>query len=311
MDKLVMNPILGKELRSRMRSWKLPLLISIYLSLLSLIALAYYWLQSKALAYDGFNPDIGPQIYVLLATFQLLLLAFVVPALTAGVINGEKERQTFDLLLCTRLSAASIVLNKLLASVSLVILLIISSLPVFSIVYFYGGVLMTDIGRVFLIYLATAITLGVIGIFCSSFFKRTQISMVVSYLIVFFLIIGTLIIAMFMRSLGDNEGIRSYTMPFITYFNPLMALFSIFPGQGPGMDILYNIIGQGRGATMMVAGNGMALWKYNFIADGVIAVLLLLITIISIDPVGRFQWLRRLRQKKETGDITHDLSAAQ
>jgi ABC-type transport system involved in multi-copper enzyme maturation permease subunit len=103
MKSLVMNPILSKELRSRMRSFKLPLLISVYLSLLSLIALAYYWMQSRSLAYDGFNPDIGPQIYVLLATFQLLLLAFVAPALTAGVINGERERQTFDLLLCTRL----------------------------------------------------------------------------------------------------------------------------------------------------------------------------------------------------------------
>jgi ABC-type transport system involved in multi-copper enzyme maturation permease subunit len=258
MKSLVMNPILSKELRSRMRSFKLPLLISVYLSLLSLIALAYYWMQSRSLAYDGFNPDIGPQIYVLLATFQLLLLAFVAPALTAGVINGERERQTFDLLLCTRLSPASIVLNKLLASISLVVLLIISSLPVFGIVYFYGGVLMSDIGRVFLIYLATAVTLGVIGIFCSSFFKRTQISMVVSYLAVFFLIVGTLIIAVFMRSLGENQGINPDSIPFITYFNPLMALYSIFPSQGPGMDIIYSIIGRGQSLNMMVASNGMA-----------------------------------------------------
>jgi hypothetical protein len=164
---------------------------------------------------------------------------------------------------------------------------------------------------VFLIYLATAVTLGVIGIFCSSFFKRTQISMVVSYLAVFFLIVGTLIIAVFMRSLGENQGINPDSIPFITYFNPLMALYSIFPSQGPGMDIIYSIIGRGQSSNMMVASNGMALWKYNFIADGVLIVMLLVITIISLDPVGRFQWLRRLRQKKEIGDMTHDLPAAQ
>ena len=306
-----MNPILSKELRSRMRSFKLPLLISIYLGLLGLIALAYYWSQSQTLASDGFNPDIGPQIYVLLATFQLLLLAFVAPALTAGVINGEKERQTFDLLLCTRLSSASIVLNKLLASISLIILLIISSLPVFSIVYFYGGVLMVDIGRVFLIYLTTAITLGVIGLFCSSIFKRTQISVAVSYIIVFFLLIGTLIIAIFMQSMGNSRGMAPNSIPFIAYFNPLVALYSIFPSQGPGMDIFNNLIAQGRGAVMLQSNNGLALWKYNFIVDGVIVVVLLLITIIRIDPVGRFQWFRRLRSNKRSGDIANDLPAAE
>jgi len=308
--KMVMNPILGKELRSRMRSYKMPLLISIYLGLLGAIALAYSWLQSQNLAADGFNPDVGPQMYVLLATLQLLLLAFVAPALTAGVINGEKERQTFDLLICTRLSATSIVLNKLLASIGLIILLIIATLPVFSIVYFYGGVLMSDIGKVFLIYLVTAVTLGVIGLFCSSLFKRTQISMVVSYLIVFLLLVGTLIIAIFMRSAGNSQGMVSDSLPFVAYLNPLIALYSIFPSQGPGMSFIYEIMNQG-GPAFSLANKGVALWKYNFLCNAVIIIVLLAITIIRIDPVGRFQWFRRRFTNKKGQEIKHDLPAAE
>jgi len=310
-EKMVMNPILSKELRSRMRTYKLPLLITIYLGLLGGIALAYSWLQSQTLAADGFNPDVGPQLYVLLATLQLLLLAFVAPALTAGVINGEKERQTFDLLICTRLSSTSIVLNKLLASIAIIILLIIASLPVFSIVYFYGGVLLSDIGKVFLIYLVTAVTLGVVGLFCSSLFKRTQISVVVSYLIVFLILVGTLILAVFMRSAGLRNGMMmNDNLPFVSYLNPLMALYSIFPSQGPGMSFLYGILSEG-GPIFALTGDGLALWQYNFICDAVIIVVLLVITIIRTDPVGRFQWLRRLFAGKKTGAINNELPAAE
>jgi len=308
--KMVMNPILSKELRTRMRTYKLPLLIGIYLGLLGAIALAYSWLQAQGLAADGFNPDVGPQMYVLLATLQLLLLAFVAPALTAGVINGEKERQTFDLLICTRLSATSIVLNKLLASVALIILLIIATLPVFSIVYFYGGVLLSDIGKVFLIYLVTALTLGVIGLFCSSLFKRTQISMVVSYLIVFLLLIGTMIITVFMRSAGNQQGLYTDHLPMVAYLNPLFALYSIFPSQGPGMSLIYNIINQG-GPAFSLTSQGVALWKYNFICDAVIIVVLLAITIFRTDPVGRFPWFKRLFINKKGSEMQHEIPAAE
>ena len=41
------------------------------------------------------------------------------------------------------------------------------------------------------------------------------------------------------------------SIPFIAYFNPLVALYSIFPSQGPGMDIFNNLIAQGRGAVML------------------------------------------------------------
>ena len=117
MKRLVLNPVLDKEFRSRMRTWKSPLLISLYLGTLALITLGYYWTQQQRVYYSGFGPDVGPQIYVTLTIFQLMLVSFVTPAFTAGVISGEREKQTLDLLICTRLSATSIILNKLIASI--------------------------------------------------------------------------------------------------------------------------------------------------------------------------------------------------
>ncbi|MGI6412769.1 MAG: ABC transporter permease [Syntrophomonadaceae bacterium] len=289
MRRPVLNPILGKEFRSRMRNWKSPLIISLYLSALGLTALGYYWIEYNNFYYAGFGPDVGPQIYVVLAVFQLLLVSFVTPAFTAGVINGERERQTFDLLICTTLSSSSIVLNKLLASISYILLLIFASLPVFGIVYLFGGVLLSEIARVFGVYLMTALTFGAIGIFCSAVFKRTQISMVVSYITVLFFYIGTLAVAVFVQSITISMGYyQEDLMPFFCYLNPLVALYSIFPGYGS-----YSILNRFFGGLVyggMASGitDGMlAPWVYNCILDGILIIVLLGITILIIDPAGR------------------------
>ncbi|MEN6351570.1 MAG: ABC transporter permease [Syntrophomonas sp.] len=287
---MLLNPILEKELRSRMRSWKSSLVISLYLGLLGIIILGYYWMEQKNDWYNGFGPDVGPQIFILLAIVQLLLLSLVTPALTAGVINGERERQTFDLLICTRLSAASIVLHKFLASIGFTVLLIIASLPVFGIVYFFGGVLFSDIGQVFLVYIVTAVTFGVIGIFCSVLFKRTQISMVVSYLAVLFFLLGTLILALFVRGI-QTQAYPVSAASYISSLSPLVALMSIFPNQSQGISFFNNFLN----ISPTIAGTAKALipWKLNFIINGIVSLLLLFITIIMVDPVGRFSWLRR------------------
>lgn len=297
MKAFVLNPILGKEYRSRMRTWKSPLIISLYLGILGLITLGYYWVQQKNIFYTGFGPDVGPRIYVMLTYFQLLLISFVTPALTAGAINGERERQTFDLLVCTRLSAASIVLNKLLASLGYIILLIIASLPVFGIVYFFGGVLLSDIGRVFLVYLVTAVTFGVVGIFCSTLFKRTQISMVVSYLVILFLLIGTVVLTAFIQGV-QSSPYQSGAAAFVSYLNPMIALSSIFPNQGQNIGFINDILRMGVAMPNTSINQTLSPWAYNFIFNGVLAVILLVVAIIRIDPVGRFSWLRRLGSRK-------------
>lgn len=303
MKSIVLNPIIAKEFRLRMRSWKSPLLISIYLGILALIALACYWIRERNIFYSGFGPDVGPQIFVTLAIFQLLLISFVTPALTAAVINGERERQTFDLLICTPLSAVSIILNKLLASITYVLLLLISSLPVFGIVFLFGGVLFSDIVWLFLIYIMTALTFAVIGIFCSTIFKRTQLSMVVSYVMVFFFLLGIPLISIFIQQ-THPQSYMSGSVPLVAYLNPVMALISLFPAQAPGMGILNSLMYTGGYPKHIgiYAGSKeiLAPWQYNFIFDGAIIIILLIITIFLIDPVGRLSWLRRLRYKEES-----------
>ncbi|MGI5912110.1 MAG: ABC transporter permease [Syntrophomonadaceae bacterium] len=293
MKRIVMNPVLDKELRSRMRTWKSPLLISLYMGALALITLGYYWTQQHRAYYSGFGPEVGPQIYVTLTIFQLMLVAFITPAFTAGVISGEREKQTLDLLICTRLSAASIILNKLLSSIAYILLLIVASLPFFAVVFFFGGILLSEIFQVFTVYLMTALTFGAIGVFCSTIFRKTQVSVVVTYVIVFFFLAGNAAIAAFLSQVYPNfDG-----LPFITYLNPVVALYSTFPSSfGQGMSIFFGISSSrmGVGTTAL----GLEPWQYNFIGDAIIILLFLVLAIIILDPVARFSRIKRLRIKK-------------
>src|SRR5207244_3715494 len=83
---------------------------------------------------------IGLYLYNLLAVIQLFLVMFITPAFTATAINGEKERQTYDLLICSRLSPFSLAAGKLAAGLAHALLLIAASIPIFSLVFFFGGI---------------------------------------------------------------------------------------------------------------------------------------------------------------------------
>ena len=74
---------------------------------------------------------------MVLSVLQLALIVFITPGLTAGVISSERERQTLNMLLTTTQSSTSIIIGKLVSSVAYLLLLMIASLPLYSIVFLY------------------------------------------------------------------------------------------------------------------------------------------------------------------------------
>ena len=113
----------------------------------------------------GSAPAMGHQLFVVLSQFQLLLVVFIVPGLTGAAV-GERDRQTLDLMLSTQVSSLWIVLGKLLASLSYVFLLMLAALPLFSLVFLFGGVSPGQVVLAFAISLVSALTLGTIA--CAS-----------------------------------------------------------------------------------------------------------------------------------------------
>ena len=66
--------------------------------------------QTRDLSFD---PSAMVWLYVVLAAVQMGLVLLTAPAVAAGSISGERERQTLDLLLVTKMSPLSIVLMYL------------------------------------------------------------------------------------------------------------------------------------------------------------------------------------------------------
>lgn len=232
---MIMNPVLLKELRLPFRSIKAPLILLLYLFVLGGFTLGFIYTQwHNAPAY--FDPYRSKEIFAVLSVAQLILLGFVTPGLTAGVISGERERQTLNVLLITELNPFEIVVSKLISSCAFTLLLVISTLPLYSIVLMFGGVAPSQLWSVFGFYIVTMFLFAATGMACSTFFKRTGISTVTAYGITAFWGAGTAFLAIFIERVTDNVIPRPETLPFSVQFlldiNPVIVLVRIL-GEGP------------------------------------------------------------------------------
>ena len=185
---LVANAVVGKELRTRMRSWRTAVILTFYMATLGAISVAFLVRQS-GLAINQ-SSEVGLQLFVLLSVFQLCLIVFVTPASTAGAISGERQRQTWDLLLVTRLSSFGIAWGKLVTGLAFNLILILASMPLFSLVFLFGGVAPDDVLHTYIVFLATIVLLGAACLFVSALTRRLVASMVIGNLVALGLTLG-------------------------------------------------------------------------------------------------------------------------
>lgn len=190
---MTVNPILAFSARRRMRSARTAILLTVYGLAVLLFGLAVSFrsfLKENISIFAMADAQTG---YAAMMAFQFFLLLLVTPAMTAGSVSGERERQTLDLLLVTHTGSLRIVLGKLLESLGLMALLIAATLPVMALTLITGSVTLPQV-LVGLLYLAvTAFAMLSVGMLCSALMRRTVAATVLSYLAVFAIGLLTLI----------------------------------------------------------------------------------------------------------------------
>lgn len=277
------NPVLSKEIKVRMRGWKSPAMIAIYIGVLAAVT-AFVLSTSMDNPYNNMmDSNNFIAIYTVIATLQFLLIIFITPALTAGSISGERERQTLDLLLCTKISTISIIVGKLFASINQIILLIVSSIPILSVVFLFGGITIGELVKLFLFLIIISITIGSIGIFCSTFIKKTTTSNVTTYAVILFLILGTAFFAAVYVRLTKRVWKAEDIFPLM-YANPLAGFVSLVAeqlGNSNGFRMPGFYIGTSNNVKNIV------LWKGNLIFDVVLSTILIFLSSVKINPVKR------------------------
>lgn len=278
------NPVLRKEYRLRMRSTRAPWIISVYLLIMGGIALSFIYLVTSG---DGFfDPGMSRTLFIMLSTLQLALIGFVAPGLTAGLISGERERQTLAILLTTDLSPLSIIVSKLTASLSFMTLLVFASLPLYSIVFLFGGVSPVQLLQVLAFYLVAMLFVGSMGIFYSTLFKRTGVATVLAYCSVAVIVLGTLIIGMFASQFYALSQAGGAAMPqsppfWITMWfllNPAFDFFALF----------------GLGDLPFVGQTGVDPYLFYLIVYGSLSILFIGLATYVLTPVHK----KRHKQKK-------------
>ena len=110
------NPVLRNESKLAVRSIKFNLTILFYILILSIGTLLFYRSFVGEIYASGTNSQYAVTLYVAMAIIQAVLLMFIVPSLTSTANCSEREKQTLDILLSTRLSTLQIILGKLFSS---------------------------------------------------------------------------------------------------------------------------------------------------------------------------------------------------
>ena len=235
LSRMMDNPVITKELKGRMRSRQGFIILVAYLSLISIfILLIYLFLAVDGTASNSdpsFLQTVGKVIFSTVVLLELLMLGFIGPALTAGAISGEREHKTIDLLRTSLLSGRALVFGKLSSAVVFLLLLVFTALPVESLAFFLGGVGMAEMIISTLMLVITAVFFCTLGLFFSSFSKRTLIATVLSYssILISFIVFSFLLFFISMLGSYNNypsafvENIITGVMWFLFSTNPFYA----------------------------------------------------------------------------------------
>jgi ABC-2 type transport system permease protein len=254
--------ILVKELRSRFRGRRAFVIITIYLAVLAMLAYGAYSVIAPTVraqaafpgggGFPNASATIGFAIFAVLSVFQMLLVAFIAPAFTAGTISLEREKQTLDLLVTTPMRPGGIVVGKLLAALAFVGLMIVAALPISALVLMYGGASIDDLVRQQIVLLVTAMGLGSIGLFWSALVKRTQAATVLTYATVLALTVGTVLVFIFWSVALTRDSENQFGTPRLApeqlvWINPAIAMVDVVANSeiayGPFGSIVSQLLG--------------------------------------------------------------------
>jgi ABC-2 type transport system permease protein len=274
MKRTLMNPVLNKEFKLRFRSFKSFLGVLFYVLAIGIIVLGIIFV-GQLNSMGGVNPEDSRMMFMILSVLQLALIVFITPGLTAGVISSERERQTLNMLLTTTQSSISIIIGKLVSSVAYLLLLMVASLPLYSIVFLYGGISPTELLTVFGFSVFTVFVFGSLGVMFSTFIRRTIAAMVTTYGVMLFLVGGTGFLALIATNVTQMSQTGTPTTNLFVY------LFSMFNTPIILVNLFEPTIAEEIGR---MSGVSFPLWAAHLISYTFLFIMAVLLSVRKLRP---------------------------
>ncbi len=221
------SPILIKEMRSTMRGARTFLGITLFLLFLTGLTLLVYY----GVAQESYGPSAataGRTIFSFVSVVEALMLAVVTPTLTAGAIAGERQKQTFDMLMATPLTPGQVLRGKLLASMNHLLLLMLAGLPINAIVFLFGGLGPTTLLWWLALVVMVLLLLAAIGLLMSTLFKSSGTSTALTYLFCFlFFGVIPLGLAFALSLFAEGNTPVQYALALLALLHPAASLAAI------------------------------------------------------------------------------------
>lgn len=292
-----LNPIVLKDVKVTARSMKVAWGLMAYEAILAFIFIIALSIISLASSYSYEN-IYGEMValFPVIAIAQICMVTLTIPIMTASSISGEKERQTFDIMMTTCLSPMAIVSGKVFSAVAEVMLYVLAGIPIMALAFVLGGLSWWTLFLFLVIIFIFSVLAGSIGVFCSSFSRKSIVSIIlafVSYALVEFLTILPMIMMLFITR-GDEVGdsvlflLLNPIMLFEEFFMLAMTGESLFSGSNNDVGVLASLLMHGP-MWAMISGILLLL----------MAVLFMLLAARRIDPLNGK--VRKIRKKTGNG----------
>lgn len=189
---MYLNPIVKKDVKVQSRSMKICWGVFAYELILALVYfLAMSVIQNTRMYSTANIYSYIVWLYPVLAVTQLVILGMVVPVRTASSISGEKERQTFDIMMTTSMSPFSIILGKVMTAIVQSMFYVVASMPIMALPFIIGGMSWAYLFLFLGIAILVALFSASIGIFCSSLCKKSISAVILSYVFYLVFFLGT------------------------------------------------------------------------------------------------------------------------
>lgn len=232
--KIRLNPIVKKDLQVAARSMRLSWGLFAYEAVLTLAFLLGLLIIQEETSYFYYSTNniYGYLVYLfpIVAVVQVCIVALIVPIITASSIAGEKERQTFDIMMTTCMSPFSIVMGKVISAVIRILFYVVASTPIMALSFVVGGLSWLTLLYYVLAIILLSVFAGSVGILCSAFCRKTLAAVIMSFAICF-VIYGVTYLPMFVTAIFGygNMGesmlilLMNPTLFFVEFFSWIMT----------------------------------------------------------------------------------------
>ena len=214
-----MNPMLEKEIRTRLRGARAFQLLFAYV-LIQVLIVGGMMMMRGITSSDVPLGQVGEMFWAITFWMQLGLVTLITPGLTSGLLAVEREQQTLDTILLTGMKPVDIVVGKLASIAMFIVWLLVGSLPVTAIVFMTGGVAPSEILLAYVLLMFAAMVYGSIGIACSAVAKTQGKATLLAYVGAIITFIGTCVPAV--PAIGMVYGGDSQ-VAYFSAINPLGA----------------------------------------------------------------------------------------